>query len=114
MVVGTVDLQSGDSEGGKVGVGSISQTIARVAVLTLRVGSSEDAGDSQEGGDQELSVEEHQGSGQQNVKYTEDGWGSELRKDTLVHPGFLTGSRNPLCTPTAYDIFVQRGHCIEG
>ena len=52
-------MESSDSEVGEVGVGSGSQTIARVSVITLRAGSSEDGGDSEEGGDQELSVEEH-------------------------------------------------------
>jgi len=62
MVVGTVNPESRNSEVCEVGVGSISQTLARVGLLALCVGSSEDAGDSQEGGDQELSVEEHRGS----------------------------------------------------
>ena len=60
MIVGTVRVESGDSEVSTAGVGSGSQTIASWASsLTLYAGSSEDGGDGQEGGDQELSVEEH-------------------------------------------------------
>ena len=59
-----------DSEVGEVGVGSGSQTLARVSVFTLHAGSSEDGGSSQESGDQELSVEEHRGNERR-------GWGRE-------------------------------------
>ena len=60
MIVGTVGAESGDSEVSTVGVGSGSQTVAGcTSFLTLCAGSSEDGGDGQEGGDQELSVEEH-------------------------------------------------------
>ena len=52
-------MEGGDSEVGEVGVSSGSQTVARVGVVTLHIGSSEDGGGSEEGGDQELSVEEH-------------------------------------------------------
>jgi len=60
VIVGPVRVESGDSEVSTVGVGTGSQTIAsRTGFLTLYAGSSEDAGDGHEGGDQELSVEEH-------------------------------------------------------
>ena len=60
VIVGTIRVESGDSEASTVGVGSSSQTVASWAsVLTLNAGSSEDGGDGKEGGDQELSVEEH-------------------------------------------------------
>ena len=60
MVVWTVRVESGDFEASTVGVNSGSQTTAsRAGILTLYAGSSEDGGGGQEGGDQELSVEEH-------------------------------------------------------
>ena len=60
MIVGPVGVESSDSEVSTVGVGSSSQTVARrPGFLTLYAGSSEDGGDGQEGGEQELSVEEH-------------------------------------------------------
>ena len=59
VIVGTVRVESGNSEVSTARVGSGSQTIAGWAGLTLYAGSSEDGGDGQEGGDQELSVEEH-------------------------------------------------------
>ena len=60
MIVGPVGVKSGDLDPSTGGVGSGSQTTTgRAGSLTLYVGSSEDAGDGQEGGDQELSVEEH-------------------------------------------------------
>jgi len=60
VIVGTVRVESGDSEVSTVGVGSGPQAIAsRAGFLTLCAGSSEDGGDGQEGGDQELGVEEH-------------------------------------------------------
>jgi len=61
-------VASGDSELGDVGVGSGSQTIARVGRPTERAGSSEDAGGSQEGGDQELSVGEHRENERRKVR----------------------------------------------
>ena len=57
--VGTVRVESGDSEVRKVGGASSSQTVARTFRLALRAGGSEDGGDGQKGRDQELSVEEH-------------------------------------------------------
>ena len=52
-------LEGDDSEVGNIGVGTTSKTRARIAVLTFEAGSSKDRGDSQKGGDHELSVEEH-------------------------------------------------------
>jgi len=51
LVLVTTGVERGDSEIGEVGVGSGSQTLARVGVVTLHVGSSEDGGDGEEGGD---------------------------------------------------------------
>ena len=60
VIVGTIRVESSDSEASTAGIGSGSQTVASwVSVLTLYAGSSEDGGDGKEGGDQELSVEEH-------------------------------------------------------
>ena len=60
VIVGTVRVESGNSEVSTARVGSGSQTIAGWAgFLTLYAGSPEDGGDGQESGDQKLGVGEH-------------------------------------------------------
>jgi len=72
VIVGTVGVEGGDAEVSTVGVGSGSQTIASWAsVLTLYAWSSE-GGDGEEGGDQELGVEEHWENERRGVGYVEN------------------------------------------
>jgi len=98
-------------EVGDIGIGSGSQAFARV-IVTLHVGSFEDGGGSQEGGDQELK----------NIEKIDGGvmvsgeWKSEGKLGRKVRP-VREKSRSPwdfkqflgssLGTPTTYNCFVQ-------